>query len=405
MSKLNFYLDTDTIMKVNAITFVALMAWMSACSPQQGEGLEEKKQQLAEYKKEFNLLKSKIDKLEAELVSLEDKDPTANLKQVEVLKLAPGTFNHYIEVQGNVKSSKNVSVNPEVSGILIRRHVEEGTYVKKGQVLASIDAEVVRNNIAEMETELELATNLYNRQKNLWDRKIGSEVQYLEAKNRKESLEKKLATLKTQLSKTYVKSPISGTVDEFFVNSGEMVSPSAPVVRVVNLANVEVNAEVSEAYTTSVRQGDSVEVSFPVLGLERKEKIRYIGKFINPQNRTFRIELMLNNKEGFLKPNSMAVVKINDFQKEEAITVPSQLIQKSVNNNQKFLYAVRAEGGKNLVKKLTIETGKSYKGMTLIQSGLLSGDMVITKGFNEVIDGEEVKIVNQQKQDVKITKN
>lgn len=363
--------------------------------------LEGKKKQLEEYKKQYADLKAKIDALESELRGKEEIASKVNLKLIEALPVAQKDFAHFIEVQGNVESDKNVSVAPEMNGIILRINVERGQTVSQGQVIAEIDAEPIRKNIAELETRLDLAKTTFERQENLWKQQIGSEMQYLQAKNTKEALERSLEGLKAQLKKAYVKSPISGVVDELFMKQGEMANPAMPLARVVNLSEVQIKADVSEAYVPNVRKGDEVIVSFPSLQKEIPVKISNVGQFIEPANRTFKVEMKLANKDGFLKPNTLAVVKIKDFGQKNAIVIPTFLIQQST-DGQEFVFVVRQNDKKNTVAKVLIKTGKSYGGETLVTEGLQVGDILVSKGYNEVTDGEEVNI---QKTEAKISMN
>ncbi|MDW7695015.1 efflux RND transporter periplasmic adaptor subunit [Flammeovirgaceae bacterium SG7u.111] len=376
-----------------ALLLVVFLAY-SCAETEDDLSVAEKKQQLEQYKKEFATLKTKIDKLETEIKKVENVDPKAGLKRVETLTLSPHTFEHFIEVPGNVKSKQNVMVNPEMNGIILKKFVEEGQRVKRGDVLIEIDAVLIRKGIEEIETRLALAKTLFQRQENLWKQEIGSEVQFLQAKNEKEALERSLESQKEQLAKAFVRSPIDGVVDEFFVNRGEMASPSVSIARVVNLSVVEIDADVSESYIAHVNKGDSVVVNFKAIGKEIKLPIRYVGQFINPENRTFRIEMKANNKTGLLRPNTLAVVKINDFTKKGAITVPSNVIQRST-TGEKFLYIAQQEGDLEVVKKVFVEISKSYEGQTLVTKGLSTGDMVIVAGYSDVIDGEKVNVVNK----------
>ncbi|SFE95932.1 efflux RND transporter periplasmic adaptor subunit [Thermoflexibacter ruber] len=394
--------------KLFNIFFIALLVlsslYLASCGGDNAsvEISEENKEKLLEaYKKQYADLKAKIDALENELREKDGIANKVNLKLIETQPVVQKDFAHFIEVQGNVESDKNVSVAPEMNGIILRINVERGQAVSQGQVIAEIDAEPIRKNISELETRLELAKTMFERQENLWKQQIGSEMQYLQAKNSKESLERSLDGLKAQLKKAYVKSPISGVVDELFMKQGEMANPAMPLARVVNLSEVQIKADVSEAYVPNVRKGDEVVVSFPSLQKEMPVRISNVGQFIEPANRTFKVEMKLANKDGFLKPNTLAVVKIKDFGQKNAIVIPTFLIQQST-NGQEFVFVVRQNEKKNTVAKVLIKTGKSYGGETLVTEGLQAGDILVSKGYNEVIDGEEVNI---QKTEPKISMN
>ncbi|GAB4185412.1 MAG: efflux RND transporter periplasmic adaptor subunit [Thermoflexibacter sp.] len=394
--------------KLFNIFFIAVLVlsslYLASCGKNKAsvEVSEENKEKLLEtYKKQYAELKAKIDALENELREKDGIANKVNLKLIETQPVVQKDFAHFIEVQGNVESDKNVSVAPEMNGIILRINVERGQAVSQGQIIAEIDAEPIRKNISELETRLELAKTMFERQENLWKQQIGSEMQYLQAKNSKESLERSLEGLKAQLKKAYVKAPISGVVDELFVKQGEMANPAVPLARVVNLSEVQIKADVSEAYVPNVRKGDEVVVSFPSLQKEMPVKISNVGQFIEPANRTFKVEMKLANKDGFLKPNTLAVVKIKDFEQKNAIVIPTFLIQQST-NGQEFVFVVRQNDKKNTVAKVLIKTGKSYGGETLVTEGLQAGDILVSKGYSEVIDGEEVNI---QKTEAKISMN
>lgn len=378
-------------MKNRILSLVALSTLLWACDGEkEPKTIKEKEQKIVEYRKELSSINQKIADLEASIKESKGTNPEDDYRTVELLQLNAGTFNHFIEVQGTVASDENVQVFPKTQGVILSMMVEEGDRVKAGQPIARIDAEQLSKAIEEIKTRLELATTVYERQANLWKQKIGSEVQYLQAKNNKEALEKQLDTQTTALDNAIVKSPISGVVDQTFLNVGEMAAPSMPIARVVNLSMVEINAEVSENYTKSVRRGDEVLVSFPSLDMEMPVKVSMIGQTINPKNRTFRIQMKVRNQNGYLKPNAMAVVKIKDFSKANALSIPSHILQQST-SGERFVYVARSHEGNYKIEKALVEVGLSYKGQTLVTSGLKAGDKLLVTGYNEVIDGEPVK--------------
>jgi RND family efflux transporter MFP subunit len=368
--------------------FLASCGGGNAASDSSAEG---KKKQLEQYKKDFADLKIKIDALEAELQASNAAGKQISLKLIETQAVAQKDFAHFIEVQGNVESDKNVAVTPEMGGVILKMNVERGQSVGKGQMIAEVDAEPIRKNINELETRLELAKTMFERQENLWKQQIGSEMQYLQAKNSKESLERNIESLKSQLKKAYVKSPIDGVVDELFMKQGEMANPSMPIARVVNVSEVHIKADVSETYVPNVKRGDEVLAKFPSLNKEIPVKISNVGQFIEPANRTFKVEMQISNRDGMLKPNTLAVVKIKDFSQKNAIVIPTYLIQQAT-DGQEFVFVIRKVQNKEVVAKVIIKTGKSYGGETLVIEGLQANELLVSKGYNEVIDGEEVKV-------------
>ena len=369
--------------KLNFVFLLGLIFVFAACN-KDADNPEAKKEQLAEYKTELTELQSKIDELQEELS--EGKEEKEVLKEVKVLTLQKADFQHFIEVQGNVTSDQNVMVNPEIGGTITSVLVKEGQRVSAGQTIATVDGSIVRQQIQEIKKRLELATQIYDRQANLWSQKIGSEVQYLQTKNNKEALEENLKTVQTQLNKTAITAPISGVIDEVYSNKGEIANPAQPVVRIVNLSKVKVEAQISESYLKYIKQGDIVNLKFPALGLEKDAKIAFVGQSIDARNRTFTIQLNLNNSDNLLKPNLLAMVKIKDFEQKDGIAIPSNLIQRA-SNGDKFIFTVN---DKKVVKKIIIEPSISYEGKALIIKGLSNNDKVIIEGYNEVVDGQNV---------------
>ncbi|GAA4831170.1 efflux RND transporter periplasmic adaptor subunit [Algivirga pacifica] len=372
------------------IVLAAASATLTACG---GEAtLEEKKALLEEKRTELIAIRAEIDELETAIAKAGNKEVSDNLKRITTLTIKEGTFAHYVDVPGDVTSNQNIMVAPEISGKLIKTFVNEGDYVTKGQKIAAIDVELIKKQINELETRLSLAETLYEKQERLWKQNIGSEVQYLQAKNNVKSLKANLESLQTQMSKGYVVAPISGTIDEIFPNLGEMAAAGQPLARIVNLNYVEISADVSERYSSAVKRGDKVTVTFPMLNLSEDLKVQRVGKYINPANRTFKIQMQMNNREAQLKPNTMAMVRIQDYVKEQALVVPTNLVQNS-SDGSKFLYIVESKEGKQVTQKVTITTGKSYNGNTMITSGISNGVVVVDKGYSEVINGEQVKVV------------
>lgn len=378
---------------------LTLLLLLAACGDP--KSIEEKKKQLATKKEALTKLKAEISTLEGEIsAAMPASAKETATKLVETMALAPEDFAHYVEVQANVASDQNVMVAPEIPGLILRRRAEEGQAVRAGQIIAEVDAENARRSIAEMETRMELARTTFERQSNLWNQKIGTEIQYLQAKNAMDALEKGLATMKSQLNKAYIKAPISGILEQFMQNVGEMGNPAVPMARIVNNTTVKITADVSEAYTRSIKRGDQVLVSFPSLGKELNLRVESTGQVVNPINRTFRLLMRTGNPDGYLKPNTLAVVKIRDFYQQKALSIPTYLIQQSA-TGQKFVYVLRKKEGKDTSEKVNIASGQSYAGKTLITEGLQPGDMLITKGYNEVLNGDAVKVVSETKVAIK----
>jgi len=349
----------------------------------------DKKAQLAELKKKQQELTEEIKKLEAEL-KVNDSTAKPNKVSVAVTEAQLTTFNHYLEVQGKVDGEDNIAVSAQMAGLVTAVFVKEGDPVRKGQVLAQLDNAVMQQQIASTQQQLDFATNLYNKQKALWDKQIGSEVQYLTAKNNKENLEKAMATLKDQVEMTRVKSPINGSVEEVNLKVGQMASPGLPAVRVVNFSTAKVVAEIAEAYAPKVKPGNKVVVYFPDFDTEIPSQIRFTSKYINPVNRTFQSEVRLGPSKVEYRANMMAIVKINDYSNPKAFAVPITLIRET--QSGKYLYVAKEEKGSYVARRLPVTVGSTYNGLAEITSGIAEGDKIITTGFNSLIDGELVQI-------------
>lgn len=348
----------------------------------------DKKSELEKLKKEHSEITKKITELEAELAK-ENPEENQKMKYVALDTLEATEFTHFVEVHGQVQSDQNVNVFPRSMGPITSVYAQVGQNVKKGQVLAKIDDALISKNIDELKTRLQLVTTIYDKQKNLWDQKIGTEVAYLQAKNNKEALENSLATAKEQLDNTNIKSPIDGVVDQADVKEGEMVNGSHPAFRVVNSSQLKATGELSESYLNSVNAGDEVVVLFPDLKKEITGKINFAASAINPVSRTFKVEVKLANNAQY-RPNMISVLKIIDYRTSKALTVPMNVIQ----NDQAgtYVYIVVDNGGKLMVKKAPIKVGQVYRGTAEVISGLAVGDKVITIGYQDLNEGDLVKL-------------
>ena len=340
-------------------------------------------------------IQSVINEMTAELKSYE-----AKISEQDTMKKAPlvastvvsrSDFNHYFKVQGNVESDKSATLFPETQGTVKAIYVKEGQKVSAGQRLLALDNDIIANNISEVETSLSLATDIFQRQERLWNQNIGSEIQFLEAKNRKESLEKTIATLRKQQSMAVLKAPFSGVVDKIYPKIGEMGSPMSPAVSVVNLKELHTVADVSEKYLAKIKPNAPVSISFGEGMDTLTGSISNIGATINPANRTFEIKVGFSKKADFLRPNLMAEVEINDFKADSVIVLPSSYILRDIKGDS-FVYQVVKESGKTVAKKNILEPGLSYKGRTMILSGLTGAETIVTDGARKLVDGQEIRI-------------
>lgn len=370
---------------------------LQACDSEQAGDLEEKKAQLQTYKQEARNLQDKIKDLEEEIAS-EDPDflnTGRNATLVTTLEVENETFEHFVEVRGSVTSRRNVTISAQTPAMVQNVPVEEGQEVSKGKLLLRQDAETLVRNIEELKTSLELAETRFRRQSNLWDQNIGTEFQYLEAKNAKESLERKLASLNAQLSNYYVRAPFNGTVDEIFIKEGEMAQPGVPLMRLVSLKNMYIEADVSETYLGEFEKGDSVTVYFPSLDKNMSSVISSVGQVINENNRTFKVEVRLPDDNMLLRPNLMAVVKLQDFIEEDALIVPTNLILNDQKGDFVYVVAPSPEGNGYVAQKQHIQRGKTYKDKTMVKSGLQGDEQLIDQGFREVAEGVNLRFAGQ----------
>ncbi|MDD2797618.1 MAG: efflux RND transporter periplasmic adaptor subunit [Bacteroidales bacterium] len=360
---------------------VILLATVASCKP-------DKKAELTKLKKQQQELVDKIATLEAEL-----KDSTAKgdiiVVSAEAIALQP--FAHAIEVQGALDGEENVKVFPQGSGVITQVLVGVGSKVSKGQVIAKIDDQMMRSSLASTQSQYKLAADMYERQKNLWNQKIGSEVQFLQAKTNKEQLENTLAALKEQLSYLQIKSPINGSVEDLPLKVGMSVGPQAPVATVINFSSIKVVADVAEAYNTSISTGDAVTLWFPDLQKEVQSKISSASKYITPSNRSFKVEVRIPGNEKNLKANMIAVLRITDYKNPKAVVVKINFVQNDAKGSYVYVVATDAKG-KNIAQKRYITQGMTYNGMVEVKEGLVAGDQIITAGQMSLTDGVEVKL-------------
>ncbi|MBM3311468.1 MAG: efflux RND transporter periplasmic adaptor subunit, partial [Candidatus Aminicenantes bacterium] len=295
-------------------------------------------------------------------------------------------FRHYFTVQGTVESDANILVPPLTPGLVTKVAVKAGDRVVPGQLLAELDAAVLKSSIAEVELSLNLARTLYERRERLWAKKIGSELEYLQAKSNKDSLEKRLATLQEQLNLARVTAPIEATVDEVRVKEGEMAAAGLPAFRLVQLSRLKIKAELAENFIARVKAGDPVAVSLPVLGRTFDSRVTAVSQVIDPSSRTFKVEVAVGGAAGPVKPNMLAVLTVNDYTNPSALVVPSNIVQQT--GAEKFLFAAVQENGRWTARRRVVRTGESYADRVEILDGLAAGDRVVTFGFQKIADGQ-----------------
>ncbi len=356
------------------------------------DDLEAIKSKKIELSKQQSELTAKIDQLDAAIDKL---DPNKNLALIRTVIVNDTVFNHYTEVQGDVATKENILIYPEYSGLLTRVYVKEGDRVSKGQVLAKIDDGGLSSQLAQIEAQAALAKTTFERQKRLWEQNIGSEIQYLETKTTYEAAQNSVNQLKSQLGKTTVRAPFSGVIDEVISDQGQVVSPGQnQLFRLVNLDNMYIQASVPENYLNKIKTGTSVIVEIEAIGKQFEGKVRQVGNFINPNNRTFQIEVAIPNEEGLVKPNLIATVKLNDYSAENAVIIPENTIQKN-STGESLVYILEPESDSTgVAKRVKVETGYSYGASVEITNGLKPGDRLITEGGKNLRDQQKVKIKN-----------
>jgi membrane fusion protein, multidrug efflux system len=368
-----------------SIAVTSVLFLMFSCSANKQTQLSKLKQQQIE-------LTDKIKNLEGELRT--DKKDSLNpdkFKFVGLKEVKSNPFDHFIRVQGKLDGDQNAAVFAEAPGTVSSKFADVGQKVVKGQVLAQIDDQQYRSQMQALETQYKFASDLYDKQKRLWDQKIGSEVQYLQSKTNKESLEKQISSLKQQVDKFKIKSPIDGTIEECNIKVGGMVSPDPRLAayRVVAFKNLKVSAEVSEAYSAKVNVGDKLIVLFPDINKQFDTKVDFVSKYINPINRTFIIETRLLDDFNNLKANMIAIIQINDYHADSAIQVPMNVIQTDPAGS--YVYVVRPKDKYTAAFKQPVTLGTSYNGVAEILKGLGVGDKIISVGYQELVDGEYVR--------------
>ena len=372
----------------------ALFVFLTACGESAPKTLKGKKELLQAKKKELLQLSSEIDKLEADIAK---NDPTVREQvrrsPVTISTIKEEKYQHFVNIQGKVEANNNIQVSPVQGGRVVSIYPKEGQYVKKGQLLAQLDDAVMHRSIEEVKTSLDLANILFEKQKRLWDQKIGTEVQYLTAKNQKEALERRLETLNEQLEMSKIKAPISGTVDEIIPKVGETVSPGFPAFRIVNNADLSFKADLSESYIPYIKRGDLVKLSFPTINKSLEARVSIVGQSIDPNNRTFKVEINLP-ADKMLKSNMFGEVAINDQTIDTAILVPLEVVQQSEKGPFVFVAQKSADGDKWKAYRKNIETGLADEGVIQIKSGVKPGEQLVIAGYKDLSDGQEV-VINQ----------
>lgn len=368
----------------NIATIAILALGITACS---NSKTGDKQSQLDSLKKEQVSIEEQIKILENE-ISLENPiQASVKSKEVGVLEIKPRTFEYYIQTQGHVEAEDNIMLSAKSMGVVMQVYVKEGQNVSKGQTIAQIDNAVLLRNIESMKTQLDLVKTVFERQRSLWEQKIGSEVQYLQSKTNLESMEKQLASLQEQNEMSKIKASINGTIDALYVKVGENIAPGMPAARIVNTADLTLMASVSEAYVTSIKVGDKVVVSIPELKNDVIAKITFVGKTIDLLSRSFPVEIKLPFHAS-LRPNMSAVIKVVFQTEQNAIVVPINAIQDL--NGEKIVFVVQVEGKNTIARKRVVTVSGVYDNLAQV-TGIVAGEKIITVGYQGLSDGQFVK--------------
>ncbi len=378
------------------LTLLTVSVIMVACgggATEENPDLASKKAKLDSLKTIFTDVKSQMDLLEDEIADL---DPDLKSNDILVAAMVPGKkpFQHMVQFRGSVKSRKDVMISAETMGAVNAVNVREGDRVSKGQLLVSLDGDILKSSLDEAKTQLELAEVMFERQKKLWDQKIGTEIQYLQAKSNYQSLKSRKETLEAQLDQTRIRAPFSGIIDEVNVKLGEMVQPGMQLMRLVNPSEMHIMADVSEDYLGKFKKGDRVKIEFPNENKTFESKVISVGNVLNQNNRTFNLEVSLPNGGDFqFRPNQVAVLNIADYENKSAVVVPSKVILSG--KEGKFVYVIEKSSNDQIARKRPVQVGQSTMANSEITSGLNGQEEVIIAGYREVSDGSAVRTADQ----------
>ncbi|WP_418264226.1 efflux RND transporter periplasmic adaptor subunit [Flavobacterium faecale] len=347
--------------------------------------------------KRSEIVKS-ADELSKELKKIDDAigliDENHKETLITTLTAKDTVFKHYLELQAEVQTKENLIVNAQLGGILEQLSVKEGQRVSKGQTLGRIDDGGLTQQLSQLEIQATLAKTTFERQKNLWDQKIGSEIQFLQAKSTYEAQTKAVQQLRKQIAKTIIQAPFSGVIDEIISEKGSVVAPGTPILRIINLGNMYLEADVPEKHLNTIKRGTEVIVNFPMLNETIKTNISLVNNNINPANRSFKVQVQVPNKSGLIKPNLSSKLNINDYSNKNVVIVPLSIISENAEGEQ-YLYIAEKSGDKNQTraKKVIIQTGKSQGDYIEILEGISDGDLIIKEGARSVKDGQIVSII------------
>jgi RND family efflux transporter MFP subunit len=357
---------------------------------------DKESQSLTDLKTKKTALKEQMDRMGTELkeieIAISELDTLKKLMSVTSIKAEVKDFNHYVEVQGTVKADKTIDLHAEMGGTVMAILVKEGQKVSKGQLLATLDSDVIDNSVLQLDTQLALATTTFERQARLWEQNIGSEIQYLQAKAQKEGLENSVKSLKAQARKMKIIAPFSGIIDQIYTKTGELTSPQKPFLKLVNLNKVYVESEVTETYLNSIKKDTKVLLNFRSIGTSVEASVSQVGNFINPSNRSFKMRIDLKNPNNELKANLLADIKINDFEANGTV-IPTRLVQRD-RDNKTFVYTIEPKENNHKVIKTYVTEVMNYDNQSYISDGLVPNSILVDKGARLVNNNEEVTLVH-----------
>jgi len=377
-------------MKTQHIVVVFILSLVLSCSQNQNTNTPEgKKQQLQQLISQKDALSKQIASLEKELGTTEE-EAVKNAIAVSIVSAEFQVLERFVDVKGAVESRSMAMVSPSMGGRVIRMNVKPGQSVSKGQVLFVLESDILEKALDELQLQLDFANTVYEKQKAIWEQKAGSEIQYLQAKNQVESLEKRMISTKEQLRQMTVRAPISGVVDRVALNNGELAVPGMPAMQIVSLSDLHIAAEVSEAYINSINKGDKVVVSFPELGItDYVSKIGVLSKAIDPSKRTFRIEVPFTKRPENVRPNLLCSIAINDKTQANALVVPLSAVQYDA--NKKYVFTYETKGKVKIAVKRQVATGLVQGNTIEIIEGLKAGEQVVNAGAQSISDGQSIK--------------
>ncbi len=388
----------------NIKTLIILALIISSCGNKKEKSFDSvlESNNLSELKERRSEIDVKQQELNEQIALLNEKiaklDTIKKVPLITTFKAKEEVFNHQLEIQGNVTTKNLLVITPEYNGILTNVYVKEGESVKKGQLLAKIDDGGLSQQLAQLEIQANLAKTTFERQKRLWDQNIGSEIQYLQAKSSYESQAEAVNQLNQQISKTSVKAPFSGTIDDVITEQGSVViAGQSQLMRIVNLEDMYIETDIPESYIGDITKGKNVTVEFPILGKTIDTKIRQAGDFINPANRTFKVEVSVPNQDKNIKPNLTARLKINDYTNENALLIPQSIISENADGEQ-YIYVISNKNnqGEGEAKRIIIKTGRTQGDVIEVLEGIEDGAEIVKEGARSVKDGQTVKVIDMQ---------